>query len=92
MWPPRRLWRSGSCVSTAEPSLARQTFLSNSIITHHFILISIVESIQHTYTVQWVGPFCSYSDYRAYLSNDLTLRSDSFNIYYFEAQQDARYK
>ena len=92
MWPPRRPWRSGSCVGVAEPSLSRQAILSNSITRHHFIRIVIVESIKHTYTVQWVGPFSSYSDYRAYLNDSHTLGSDCFNIYYFEAQQDARYK
>lgn len=39
-----------------------------------------------------MGPFSSYSDYRAYLNDSHTLGSDCFNIYYFEAQQDARYK
>lgn len=92
MWPPRRPWRSGSCVGVAEPSLSRQAILSNSITRHHFIRIVIVESIKHTYTVQWVAPFSSYSDYRAYLNDSHTLGSDCFNIYYFEAQQDARYK
>lgn len=92
MWPRHRQWRFGSCVGVAEPSLSRQAILSDSITRHHFIRIVIVESIKHTYTVQWVGPFSSYSDYRAYLNDSHTLGSDCFNIYYFEAQQDARYK
>ena len=85
MWPPRRPWRSGSCVGVAELGL-------NYLFTIIPYRTTIVESIKHTYTVQWVGPFCSYKAYRAYLSDTQTIRSDYFNIYYFEARQDRRYK
>lgn len=64
----------------------------SSLITIIPIRTATMESIRHTYTVQWVGPFCSYRDYRAYISDAHTIRSDYFNIYYFEARQDRRYK
>lgn len=51
-----------------------------------------MEDIKHTYTIQWVGPFLSYEDYREYIKRTDTIGSDYFNIYYFEARQDARYK
>lgn len=50
-----------------------------------------METIKHTYTIQWVGPFLSYEAYRQYLK-DSEIGSDYFNIYYFQARQDARYK
>ena len=49
-----------------------------------------METIKHTYTIQWVGPFDSYEAYRDYLKNS-EIGSDYFNIYYFQARQDARY-
>lgn len=49
-----------------------------------------MEDIRHTYTIQWVGPL-SYDEYKEYVRRDDTLESGSFNFYYFEARQDARF-
>ena len=50
-----------------------------------------MDLIEHTYTIQWVGPM-DYEEYREYLRNQETLDSAYFNLYYFEARKDARYK
>jgi hypothetical protein len=51
-----------------------------------------MEDIKHTYTIQWVGPFMSYDDYKNYLKSEETISPDLFSIYYFEAKIDGRYK
>lgn len=51
-----------------------------------------MEDIKHTYTIQWVGPFSSYDDYKDYLKSEETISPDLFSIYYFEAKIDGRYK
>lgn len=50
-----------------------------------------MDLIEHTYTIQWVGPM-DYEEYREYLHNKETLDPSYFNLYYFEARKDARYK
>ena len=45
-----------------------------------------MEYIEHTYTIQWVGPM-DYEEYKEYIRNQETLDSDLFNFYYFEARQ-----
>lgn len=50
-----------------------------------------MDLIQHTYTIQWVGPM-DYEEYRAYIKDNETLDSGLFNLYYFEARQDSRFK
>ena len=50
-----------------------------------------MDLIEHTYTIQWVGPM-DYEEYREYLRNQETLDSAYFNLYYFEARKDARYR
>jgi len=50
-----------------------------------------MEDIEHTYTIQWVGPL-TYKDFREYIKRDDTIMSGYYNFYYFEAQQDKRYK
>ena len=51
-----------------------------------------MEDIKHTYTIQWVGPFSSYDDYKDYLKSEETISPDLFSIYYLEAKIDGRYK
>ena len=50
-----------------------------------------MELIEHTYTIQWVGPF-SFEEYKEYIHSENTLNPELFNLYYFEAKQDNRYK
>lgn len=50
-----------------------------------------MDLIEHTYTLQWVGPM-NYEEYRNYLKQNPELGPDCFNLYYFEARQDARYQ
>lgn len=50
-----------------------------------------MEDIKHTYTIQWVGPFMSYDDYKNYLKSEETISPDLFSIYYFEAKINGRY-
>lgn len=50
-----------------------------------------MEDIEHTYTIQWVGPL-TYKEFREYIKRDDTIMSGYYNFYYFEAQQDKRYK
>lgn len=50
-----------------------------------------MESIKHTYTLQWVGPFNSYDEYREYITSQDSLDSSYFNIYYFQARMDRRF-
>ncbi len=50
-----------------------------------------MERIDHTYTIQWVGPM-NYEEYKDYLRNGNTLSPEYFNLYYFETRQDKRCK
>lgn len=50
-----------------------------------------MEKIEHTYTIQWVGPM-DYEDYKQYLHDKETLDPNLFNLYYFEARHDKRCK
>ena len=50
-----------------------------------------MDYIEHTYTIQWVGPM-NYEEYKEYINNPDTLDPNLFNLYYFEARQDKRYK
>ena len=50
-----------------------------------------MEDIEHTYTIQWVGPL-TYKEIREDIKKDDTIMSGYYNFYYFEAQQDKRYK
>lgn len=50
-----------------------------------------MDFIEHTYTIQWVGPM-NYEEYKKYNRNKDTLSPDMFNLYYFEARQDKRHK
>ena len=46
-----------------------------------------MDYIEHTYTIQWVGPM-NYEEYKEYINNPDTLDPNLFNLYYFEARQD----
>ena len=50
-----------------------------------------MEIIEHTYTIQWVGPM-NYDEYKSYIKANDTIDSLYFNLYYFEARKDARCK
>lgn len=50
-----------------------------------------MDIIEHTYTIQWVGPM-NYDEYKKYNRSKDTLSPDMFNLYYFEVRQDKRYK
>lgn len=50
-----------------------------------------MELIEHTYTIQWVGPM-SYEEYLSYIHSEDTLSPELFNLYYFEVKQDGRFK
>lgn len=48
-----------------------------------------MDYIEHTYTIQWVGPM-NYEEFKNYIHNPETLDPNLFNLYYFEARQDKR--
>lgn len=50
-----------------------------------------MQDIKHTYTIQWVGPFSSYQEYKSYIQDEETTDPSLFNVYYFEAKIDGRY-
>ena len=43
-----------------------------------------MEVIEHTYTIQWVGPM-DFDDYQEYINREDNLNSGLFNFYYYEA-------
>ena len=45
-----------------------------------------MDTINRTFTIQWVGPFHSYQKLKEYKKDDSTLSLDCFNFYYFEAK------
>lgn len=50
-----------------------------------------MELVSKTYTIQWVGPM-DYNKFKEYCKDEETLSPSCYNIYYFEARQDARHK
>ena len=51
-----------------------------------------MDTVNRTYTIQWVGPFRSYDELKGYKKDDSTLGLDCFNFYYFEAKYRANAK
>ena len=49
-----------------------------------------MDIINHTFTIQWVGPL-TYEQYRSYVKSPDTISPDWFNFYYFQSRKDARY-
>lgn len=39
--------------------------------------------IEHTFTIQWVGPFKNLNDYQSYLKSECPYITDIFSFYYF---------
>ena len=50
-----------------------------------------MDLIEHTYTIQWVGPM-NYDEYKSYNRDKETLSPNMFNLYYFEVRKDKRHK
>lgn len=50
-----------------------------------------MDLIEHTYSLQWVGPM-NYEELMDYCKNEETIGESCFNLYYFEVRKDARYK
>jgi hypothetical protein len=60
----------------------------------HIKQINHMEEINHTYTIQWVGPFSDYEDFKSYCKrgqrkgdNQEVAHSSLFSFYYFEGNK-----